>query len=504
MLTRDSDPRLLSRVLPPAAFVLGVCCFAWTAFHVWSFALDDAWITLRYARHLASGLGAVYNPGEADEGYSSPLLVLLLAVPHLLHVDAFLAAKWLGVIATLAAAALMLTWPAEHPERPRMASAVAAGLWLAVPRTALHAVSAMETGLASLLVVVLFRLSAERERVAERAWPLGACAMLGGLTRPEFHLLAGVTFVALALRTDRAGRTALLVAGLSCWIMPTLLLESLRIGFYHQHLPLPFYVKSITAGQLPGLPHAVAWWSSVTRNLGLLIVPGLLPPPQTLWVPWAATLVVMAALTPFQPIMAPELRYLWPLAPVAALSAGHGFERLWGWCARGPGAAWTRFALAVLPLVLMVRLALIGSSLLAVDLEYARAVNAAHLQLGREMAAVATRELRLATSDAGVVPYLTDAWTLDLAGLNSARVARQGQRTPHDVFDGDHVNALVLVSSEPEEFRAQPWSTYEAALAAEAQRRGWQRVALRRFNAGYWLWVLVPPGSKLTALRPGP
>lgn len=504
MLTRDSGPRLLSRVLPPAALLLGALCFAWTAYHVWIFALDDAWITLRYARHLAAGLGAVFNPGEADEGYSSPLLVLLMVVPQLLRLDALLAAKWLGVAATLTAAGLMASWPSERPGGMRAAGPVAAGLWLAVPRTALHAVSAMETGLAMLFVVALFRLAAEPEKVTERAWPLGVCALLGGLTRPELHLLAAVTFVTLAMRTDRAGRQALLVAALTCWIMPTLLLESLRMGYYRQHLPLPFYVKSIAAGRLPGLPHALEWWSRLSRQLGVLLVPALFPLARALRAPWIATLVVMAALTPFQPIMAPELRYLWPLAPIAYLSAGSGYERLWAWCGRWPRPAWTRVVVAALPLALILRLVLLAPVVLADDLEYARSVTAAHLRLGREIASLPTPGLRLALSDAGVVPYLTNAWTLDLAGLNSAPVARRGERTPRDVFDRQNVNALVLASSERERFHAQTWSEYEDVLATEAVRRGWRRVALRRFNEHYWLWVLAPPGSPLEALEPGP
>lgn len=55
MLTLDSGSRPIRSVLPAAALVVGAGCFAWTATHVWRFALDDTFITLRYARHLAPG-----------------------------------------------------------------------------------------------------------------------------------------------------------------------------------------------------------------------------------------------------------------------------------------------------------------------------------------------------------------------------------------------------------------------------------------------------------------
>lgn len=41
---------------------------------------DDAFISYRYAEHLASGMGLVYNAGEAVEGYTNFLWTLLLAL----------------------------------------------------------------------------------------------------------------------------------------------------------------------------------------------------------------------------------------------------------------------------------------------------------------------------------------------------------------------------------------------------------------------------------------
>src|SRR4030081_2329551 len=42
-------------------------------------AIDDAYITFRYARNLAEGLGLVYNPGEWVLGTTAPLWAVLLA-----------------------------------------------------------------------------------------------------------------------------------------------------------------------------------------------------------------------------------------------------------------------------------------------------------------------------------------------------------------------------------------------------------------------------------------
>jgi len=49
--------------------------------HWWvGFIRDDAFITFRYAKNLADGLGFVYNPGEHVYGTSSPGFALLMAV----------------------------------------------------------------------------------------------------------------------------------------------------------------------------------------------------------------------------------------------------------------------------------------------------------------------------------------------------------------------------------------------------------------------------------------
>src|SRR5262245_42468042 len=44
-----------------------------------TFTVDDAYISFRYARNLAHGLGLVYNEGERIEGYTNFLWTVLLA-----------------------------------------------------------------------------------------------------------------------------------------------------------------------------------------------------------------------------------------------------------------------------------------------------------------------------------------------------------------------------------------------------------------------------------------
>ena len=52
-----------------------------------SFTIDDSFISYRYARNLARGLGLVYNAGERIEGYTNFLFTVLLAGGIKLGID---------------------------------------------------------------------------------------------------------------------------------------------------------------------------------------------------------------------------------------------------------------------------------------------------------------------------------------------------------------------------------------------------------------------------------
>ena len=73
----------------PRAALAALVPYAWLA---WRFRwlCDDAYISFRYARHLAEGAGLRFNPGESPpvEGYSNFLWTLWLALGELAGVAA--------------------------------------------------------------------------------------------------------------------------------------------------------------------------------------------------------------------------------------------------------------------------------------------------------------------------------------------------------------------------------------------------------------------------------
>ena len=63
-----------------------------------AFIQDDAFISFRYADHLAHGQGLTWNPGERIEGYTNFLWTVLMAVPIALRLDPVIASWAFGIL----------------------------------------------------------------------------------------------------------------------------------------------------------------------------------------------------------------------------------------------------------------------------------------------------------------------------------------------------------------------------------------------------------------------
>src|SRR5690606_38596738 len=106
--------RVLHGALVATAVGLGLY-FAWRI--LW--LADDAFISFRYARNFARGLGLVYNEGEWVEGYTNFLWTLLLGLAGKLGLDIPLTALF-GNLACFVAAIVLVAYLAARlsPGRP--------------------------------------------------------------------------------------------------------------------------------------------------------------------------------------------------------------------------------------------------------------------------------------------------------------------------------------------------------------------------------------------------
>ncbi len=230
----------------------------------WPFAIDDAFIGIRYARHLVAGDGYVWNVGGPSTDGVTPLpwAFLLAPVARAAPVVVLLRAKALGALVFSATAAV---WGlAVGRARAPMWAKISALVLLAVDLpVAAHAVSGMETSVAMALAT-LAAIAYRRPRTA------ATLAGLAATLRPELAvwsvvLAAGFGVVrarasgsaggeALTAPTASPLRPALVAAAIA--VLPFSVCAAVRVALFGSPAPLSVLAKPSDLSH--GLAYAVA------------------------------------------------------------------------------------------------------------------------------------------------------------------------------------------------------------------------------------------------------
>ncbi len=230
--------------------------FALLLFHAlayFNYYADDAYIALRYSRHLADGIGPIWNPGQHVEGYTSFSWMAILAGMAKLGFDLVFASQLLGFLAIAATFALVYRlwslWADEEPESGIAHPLVLASALLALAvgdAVPFWGLSGMETPVFMALVTASAVLYLQEHRT--RGFPLSALALAAtAMTRPEGLIAAAVTglFVAFdALRSpDRARAFARAALWAALFFVPFAAWFGWRWNYYGYLLPNTFYAK---------------------------------------------------------------------------------------------------------------------------------------------------------------------------------------------------------------------------------------------------------------------
>jgi len=152
---------------------------------------DDAYISFRYARNLAEGLGLVYNEAQRIEGYTNFLWTVVLALVDGVGLDQRIMAKVLGGAATLGTLWIVYRW-SETLNPMRRVPCVATWLLASTSVFSGYGVFGLET-LPFTFLVVAGSLQLWREEQEDRPFPYsGLLFAAAGLTRPEAPLYLGM------------------------------------------------------------------------------------------------------------------------------------------------------------------------------------------------------------------------------------------------------------------------------------------------------------------------
>ncbi len=420
----------MSRRAQSALAVLGAVMLA---AHLLSFraaAVDDAYVSYRYARNLARGAGLVYNAGERVEGYSNFLWTVLHAPIAAREGDPLPASRILGL--ALLTVSLWLLWDLTRKHAPgvRGIGWVAVALAVADPGYIYWHLAGLEPPLVGVLLMLGLRWTGSRK--AAFAWlallltrvdaivPVGIAALFDVRCAPRRRVYFVWGFVA----TGFLAYTLWRIQYFGDW-MPNAARAKLTGPFAHLGTSLRDLIT-----MLPMCPALLAAPIALAKSRGL-------PPPVrlALTISLVQVVYILFAGGDWMPLH----RLFAPFVPLVV------FGVVTSMAIRSPLRV-RRWAAPVVAIMLVLGLASYQLS----DAPVAVALHAENLRVGRVMGEMLTRvrepDLVLATAAAGATPYFSVLRTLDTSGLTERTIARApvGGRTPvlpvgHERGDGVHV-----------------------------------------------------------------
>lgn len=250
---------------------------------------DDAYITFRFARHVAEGKGLIWNiGGEPVEGFTSLLHVLLLAAGIKAEIDPWRGSLILSVAAVAATVGVMLFVARRQFGSIHPLAATFVGLYLVDSITALHTASGLETQLFAALLAACYlaAFSFIEKPSGAAAIILGALVFLSCLCRPEAVIYGFAVYFSLAfycVRSDEK-RACFLKLSASTGLVACggLIYAAWKYNYFGYFLPNPYYVKSNdfalsgVSETIGFLKHSARWLAPLWAIGMLLILTGRL------------------------------------------------------------------------------------------------------------------------------------------------------------------------------------------------------------------------------------
>ena len=454
---------------------------------------EDAAMLMRYSRHLAAGHGIVWNLGETPvDGATDFLFMVVLAAVHGLGLSLETSARAIGLFAH-AATVWLVFWGARRLFGASREWALVPAVFIGLGPGLRHLAGGYGTPLFALTATVTWVLAchlarADSGREARPALAFALAALVMGLARPEGVFLGG--FMLLAVLVDRGGRgtRAILTRFLVVFLTLGLLYFLWRWQYFGYPLPNPFYKKG--GGTL--------YWHSLRqswKNLWALGWPFLWLVPTGLAIRGARRAALFVALpvvlfvTLFVLISDETnyvMRFRYPILPVLLIGCVP--------VARALRAGWPRrLPAALAPLV---PLALAAALAVAQHQSY-RFVAPQRLGLydaGLVLRDYAARGFALVTTEAGLLPLVSEWRAVDAWGLNDQYIAHHGgideayldRYRPELIVFHAYFSPRVLDHGERVETRSlgRPWYRMVMTLKGYAEKNGYELAAC--FGRNEW------------------
>lgn len=417
-------------------------------------AVDDAYISFRYAHNLVRGHGLVFNIGERVEGYTNFLWTMLLAPFIWVGVEPGPLAMALGSLFSLGTMILLYYKSAQKALVVNLSLLLLA----ADGSFALWSVAGMETAIFTFLLlsgIFAYLRGGEDER---SAFLSGLFFALASMTRPEGVLAFAVTLLHRAFHRLLVERRLL---------APPDLLRLLsflglygpyfvwRYNYYGYLLPNTFYAKVTTEGVGAQVARGVAHLRTFLGvRLGWLLLPFISVPllKRKANFAWGYLLSIASVYISYIVYVGGDWsvgRFFVPLLPLLYLLVAMGVDEAYTWFRERGQERWLRPVGGLLVLggvlALFILSSLRGEYALFVHRFQAREATRARVTMGRWLREHLPPDTFIAVDAAGQIPYYSEMRTLDMFGVNDEHTAHMkvepmGQGVPgHEKFDFDYI-----------------------------------------------------------------
>ena len=451
---------------------LGAAFVAWSALFIlmasWEdpggrryFVLfDDAFISLRYARNAASGLGLVWNPGERVEGYTNLLMTLLMIIPSWLfdRSHAALAVQVFGVVTMLGAG--LLAFRLAQRLGIRWAWATFAAVLTCYP-LAYWSLLGMETGLLAILLLMATLAALDPPTRPDPRVPLLLGLALA--TRPDAMASAAALLAFRFFQADAGSRRAVTVESL-LFAAFALGLTAFRWTYYGSLLPNTYVLKMeglpllyrLRMGTLSALP-MLAWLAPAIALAGVALRRG---GDRRLLLLFALWTVSVLAHVYMGGDAWPRWRFVCPALPLLFVLAAQGA----GLLAARRGPRW------LAPATLVLALAVANGPFLpeAFLARYPYLVQYVqwYVRIGVTLERVCTPDATVGVFGAGAVPYYSGLYGIDFYGKADARVARRPPNLRMPIGHNKTDLAYSIGERRPDYVEGFSWGTDDARFAA--------------------------------------
>jgi arabinofuranosyltransferase len=473
------------------------------------FLNDDAYISFRYADNLLNGHGLVFNPGERVEGYTNFFWTVMIAGTMAIGLEPMYASQVLGLILGLATLLLVYRFGTHVAHRTPVQAIVAPILLAFSVPFGVWTFSGLETPLFSFLALLgAFHFILEY-REASR-FPLSAIWFaLASLTRPEGVLITVVSsFFGLWYlwfsreHLARHERQRFLLWLILFWVIygPYF---AWRYSYYGYLLPNTFYVRQ-PKSWTQRWSHWVRGYAYIrdfiTTNGGILfLLPVLLAIPKKIdkWLYYVSALVLSWVVYLIYVGGDPKVycRLVALMLPLVYLLIQEGAHEAVYWSSVLTSQRAVR-SLSVILLMVAVIVTfdpfLVGDQ--AERFEHiASVINPQRVAIGNWLSQNASSDAKLAVRAAGIVPFYSGLYTIDMLGVLDTRIAHQ------DILDADRNTAhgktdiRYILSQQPDYIMILKHETWDEFRAIDWSESGYVRVPLTGIAAKgpHALWQLA-------------